>query len=45
MFGFIQVENIREVSYNSPGVHDVWLLIYKFIRIYMKKKFHTERIY
>ena len=32
MFGIIQIENIWEVIYNFPGVLDVWLLIYKYIK-------------
>ena len=35
-FGIIQVENIWEISYNSPGVLDVWLLIYEYIKIFIK---------
>ena len=31
-FGIIQIENIWEVSYNSPGVFDVWLLINKYVK-------------
>ena len=33
-FGIIQDENITEVSCNSLGVLDVWLLIYKCLKIY-----------
>ena len=28
-FEIIQIENKFEASYNSPGVPDVWLIIYK----------------
>ena len=31
-FAIIQIENLWEDSYNSPGVLDVWLLIYKYIK-------------
>ena len=35
-FGIIQTENIWEVSYNSPVVLGVWLLIHKYLKILSK---------
>ena len=37
VFWIIHVLNIWGVSYNSTGVLGVWLLIYKYIRIYLKQ--------
>ena len=32
-FGIIYIENLWEDSYKSPGVLNVWLLIYEYLNI------------